>query len=129
MKIIKFFSFVLLLLGFSTISNAQNITVDETLTPTQLVEDILINNPCAAISNVSVTTWNFTDGQSFGRFTSGGSAFPFADGVLLTTGRATSAIGPNTSIISDGPDNWPGDSDLEEALNISQNSSINATVL
>lgn len=129
MKIIKFFSFVLLLLGFSTISNAQNITVDETLTPTQLVEDILINNPCAAISNVSVTTWNFTDGQSFGKFTSGGSAFPFADGVVLTTGRATSAIGPNTSIISDGPDNWLGDSDLEQALNISQNSSINATVL
>jgi len=129
MKGIKFTTFVLLLFGFSTISRAQNITVDETLTPTQLVQDILINNPCANISNVSVTTWNFGDGQSFGKFTSGGGPFPFADGVVLTTGRATSAIGPNTSILSEGPNEWLGDAELEQALNIAQNSSINATVL
>ena len=129
MKGIKFTAIVLFLLGFQTIAKAQYITVDQTLTPTQLVEDILINNPCASISNVSVTTWDFTDGQSFGKFTAGTSAFPFADGVLITTGKATAAIGPNTSIISDGPDEWGGDQDLEQALNISQNSSINATVL
>lgn len=129
MKGIKLIRFVLLLVGFQTISSAQNITVDESLTATQLVQDILINNPCANISNVNVSGWAFTSGNSYGKFTSGGSAFPFADGVLLTTGRAQSAIGPNTSIISEGPDNWGGDSDLEQALNISQNSSINATVL
>lgn len=124
----NFTFFVLLFFGFQNLANAQNITVDETLTPTQLVEDILINNPCANISNVSVTTFNFGDGQSFGRFTSGGSAFPFAEGVILTTGRASSAIGPNTFILSEGPDSWNGDDDLEQALNIG-NSSINATVL
>jgi gliding motility-associated-like protein len=128
MKGIKYTFFVWFFLGIQNITNAQNITVDETLTPTQLVENILINNPCANISNVSVTTWNFQDGQSFGRFTSGGSAFPFADGVVLTTGRAASAVGPNTSILSEGPDSWGGDTDLEQALNIGP-SSINATVL
>lgn len=128
MKGIKNTLFLLLLLGFYSKSNAQNITVDETLTATQLVQDILINNPCANISNVSVSTWDFGNGKSFGRFTSGGSAFPFANGVLLTTGRASAAVGPNTSILSDGPTTWQGDADLEQALNIGS-SSINATVL
>lgn len=119
---------VLVFLGFQTILTAQNITVDESLTATQLVQSILINNPCANISNVSATGWAFSNGNSYGKFTSGGSAFPFTNGVLLTTGRAQSAIGPNTSIISEGPTSWAGDADLEEALNIGQ-SSINATVL
>lgn len=129
MKGLKLTVLLLLILGFQTISTAQNITVDESLTATQLVEDILINNPCANISNVSVSGWDFSSGNSFGKFTSGGGPFPFADGVLLTTGRAQAAIGPNTSILSDGPDNWLGDSELEQALGISQNSSINATIL
>lgn len=119
---------MLLVLIFCTNLKAQNITVDETLTPIQLVQDILINNPCANISNVSVTSWDFGNGQSFGKFTSGASVFPFADGVILTTGRASSAIGPNTSILSEGPDTWQGDTDLNQALNIGS-SSINATVL
>ena len=128
MKGIKLLILVLFLLGIETVSKAQNITVDESLTATQLVENILINNPCANISNVSVSSWDFGSGSSFGKFTSGGSIFPFADGILLTTGKATSAIGPNNSILSEGPTNWQGDSDLEQALGIGQ-SSINATVL
>lgn len=128
MKGITFSLCALILLGFQTIAKAQNITVDENLTPLQLVQNILINNPCANVSNVSVSTYDFGNGKSFGNFTSGGSAFPFADGVILTTGRAKSAIGPNNSITSEGPNTWLGDADLEEALNIGQ-SSINATVL
>lgn len=128
MRSLQSIVYLLLLLGFQTVLQAQNITVDESLTATQLVQSILINNPCANISNVSATGWAFSNGNSYGKFTSGGSAFPFADGVLLTTGRAQSAIGPNTSIISEGPANWAGDPDLEDALNIGQ-SSINATVL
>ncbi len=125
---IKFTVFVLFLLGFQLTSKAQNITVDQTLTPTQLVENILINNPCANVSNVSVTTYNFDDGQSFGSFTDGGSDFLFANGIVLTTGKASSAVGPNTSLLSEGANDWLGDSDLEQALNIGP-TSINATVL
>lgn len=129
MKGINYTVIVLVLLGFQNFLQAQNITVDQNLTPTQLVENILINNPCANVSNVAVTTYNFDDGQSFGRFTDGGSTFPFSDGVVLTTGKASSAVGPNTSILSEGPDSWLGDSELEQALGIAQNSSINATIL
>lgn len=129
MKGIKIITFLLILLGFHTFAQAQYIAVDETLTPTQLVQNILINNPCANISNVAVTTYDFGNGKSYGKFTNGGSTFPFADGIVLTTGRAKSATGPNTSILSEGPDSWLGDPELEQALQISQNSSINATVL
>ena len=128
MKGIKFIGFVSVLLVFTTLLKAQSITVNETLTPTQLVQNVLINNPCANISNVSVTAWDFNNGSSYGRFSSGGSSFPFNDGIILTTGRAVSAIGPNNSILSEGPTNWLGDADLEQALGIGQ-SSINATVL
>ncbi|MDD3005479.1 choice-of-anchor L domain-containing protein [Flavobacterium sp.] len=128
MKGIKYIGFVSIFLIFTTTIKAQNITVDETLTPTQLVQNVLINNPCANISNVSVTAWTFNDGNSYAKFTSGTSNFPFNDGIVLTTGKAVSAIGPNTSIVSEGPTNWLGDSDLEQALGIGQ-SSVNATVL
>ena len=129
MKGIKSIFFVWVVLGFTNATQAQNISVDETLTATQLVQNILINNPCANISNVTVSGWAFGSGNSYGKFTSGGSTFPFVDGVVMTTGRAASASGPNNSLLSEGPDNWLGDPELEQALQIAQNSSINATVL
>ena len=119
---------MLFLLCFSATVSAQYITVDENKTSEELVTDVLVNNPCANVSNVMVTSWAFGAGNSFGYFTSGTSSFPFADGVLLTTGRATSAIGPNNNILSEGPPDWPGDIDLEQALGI-VGSSVNATVL
>lgn len=113
----------------ATISNAraQYITIDESQTVTQLVEDVLINNACANVSNITVTSYNGGGGDSYGYFTAGTSAFPFVEGIVLTTGRAVSAIGPNSGILSEGPTSWAGDSDLEQALGV--NNTINATVL
>lgn len=119
---------MLFLLCFSTTVSAQYITVDDNVPFQDLVTNVLVNNPCANVSNISASSWAFGNGNTFGYFTAGTSAFPFTDGVLLTTGRATSAIGPNNSIISEGPSNWPGDNDLEQALGIG-GSSVNATVL
>ncbi|RZJ65779.1 MAG: T9SS type B sorting domain-containing protein [Flavobacterium sp.] len=108
-------------------ANAQYITVDENFTSDQLVNDVLINNPCATAQNIAITSWNFGSGNSFGYFESNGSGFPFNNGIVLTTGRAASAIGPNTSILSEGPTGWSGDADLAAALGVSN--TINATVL
>ncbi|RZK12473.1 MAG: T9SS type B sorting domain-containing protein [Flavobacterium sp.] len=119
---------MLFLLCFSASVSAQYITVDDNAPYEDLVRNVLVNNPCANVSNISVSAWPFTSGNSYGSFTSGTSSFPFADGVLLTTGRAIGAIGPNSSILSDGPTNWLGDIDLEQALGI-VGSSVNATVL
>ncbi|NUY81142.1 T9SS type B sorting domain-containing protein [Flavobacterium sp. MAH-1] len=119
------FIFVLGLFGCN--ASAQYISVDENYTTFQLVNDVLINNPCGQASNIVVSGWSFSSGNTFGYFNANGSAFPFQDGVVLTTGRAASAVGPNTSLLSEGPTNWNGDNDLENALNV--NNTINATVL
>ena len=128
MKMIKNPLFILLLLCFSPQLKAQYIQIDDTYTVQQLVEDVLIDSDCAGISNISVSGHNFGDGLSYGYFNAGTSTFPFSDGVILSTGKAKSAKGPNNSILSEGPRSWGGDADLEEALEIGR-SSINATVL
>lgn len=127
MKILFRIIFILIVCSSQTLV-AQYIQVDDTYTAQQLVEDVLINSPCANVTNFSISGDSFSGGQnSYGYFTAGTSTFPFSEGIILTTGRATSAIGPNTSLQSQGGTNWSGDSDLEQALGISN--SINATVL
>ncbi len=112
---------------YSVILVGQSITVDTNYNAQQLAEDILVNNPCLVISNASITSSNVDAFQTTGYFTANTANFPFAQGIILSTGNATSAIGPNTSLLSEGSAAWPGDNDLEAALNVSN--TINATVL
>ncbi|WP_395060608.1 choice-of-anchor L domain-containing protein [Flavobacterium sp.] len=119
------FSVTLLLSGNTF---AQYIQVDDTYTATQLVRNFFSGGGCATVDNISVSGGNFgTSEQSFGFFDKSTSRFPFANGIVLSTGKSTSAIGPNSSILSDGNGDWVGDSDLESALGVSN--TINATVL
>lgn len=119
------FSFIVLF--FSSVASAQYIQVNDNYTAQQLV-DVLIGNSCAQASNVVVNGWSGSSGSnSFGYFTAGSSGFPFQNGIILSTGFATSATGPNTSLLSEGSQAWTGDPDLEAALNV--NNTINATVL
>lgn len=110
-------------------ANCQNIQVNDTYTAQQLIENVLINSNCAQVSNFSVSGSNFGTGeQSYGYFTNSNPSFPFTNGVLLSTGKATAAIGPNTVVISDGGNIiWNGDSDLNQALGVSN--TLNSTVL
>lgn len=110
--------------------NAQNITIDDTKTPQQLIENILINSSCAVASHSTGTGDTFRPGkQSFAYFNRNGSSFPFDEGIVLATSTSQSAIGPFVSNPTDGQDDstrWGSDSDLNEILGIS---SINTTVL
>lgn len=108
---------------------AQSISTSETLTATQLVENVLFNTSCATVTNVSVSGGNFASGEkSWGYFNANGSSFPFADGIILSTGRISNAVGPNSFISDDGGSmGWGTDSDLNQALSISN--TMNATVL
>lgn len=127
MKLLKILVALNLLFGFSSKSFGQYITVSENYTVTQLVEDILINSPCANVFNISVSGIGTSGNESYGYFTAGTSSFPFSEGIILSTGSAISAIGPNTSILSEGSTNWAGDNDLQNALGVTN--SINATIL
>lgn len=109
--------------------NAQNISVDESYTPQDLVEDILINSPCANVFNVSVSGGNFASGEkSYGYFDGTGTTFPFQNGIILSTGKINNAPGPNIYLSDDGGGiGWNGDSDLNDALGLSN--TFNATIL
>lgn len=129
MKILIKSLLVSLSLCIYSVSFGQYITVDDTKTAQQLVENVLINSPCASVSNFEVHGDTFSPGeQSYGYFTSGTSNFPFTDGIVLATSRANRTKGPNNNLISEGQTAWLGDADLDQALNLSNNT-FNATSL
>ena len=119
---------ILFTLSF-TVSFSQNITVNESFTPQQLIENILVSSGCVSVSNFSASGGNFGTGElSYGYFNANGSSFPFQEGILLTTGKLNSAIGPNANFSDDGNGlTWNGDTDLNNALGLSN--TFNATVL
>ena len=91
-----------------------NVLVDQTTyTIEELVTDILIDSPCAQISNITFSTGtNFGEENGIGYFSNPDGGFPFEDGLLLTSGDASEAAGPNTNAMGSGTTNWPGDPDL-----------------
>lgn len=96
---------------FSLIGYGQ-ITIDESFTTQELVEDILINSSCAEVSNiVSSTGTDFGDVNGIAAFNATGTDFPFEEGILLMSGDVQDAPGPNLNTQSAG--GWPGDADLE----------------
>lgn len=113
----------------NTISvSAQNITVDDSYTAQQLVENVLVNSSCASVSNYSASGDTAPVGQnSYGYFNNAGGSFPFKEGVLLSTWGANNSKGPYVFYRGDGNDSaWSGDMDLNQAIGIA---STNATSL
>ena len=113
-------SLCLFLCFFCSTIYAQQITVDNTVSPQDLIQNTLIQG-CVEVSNISSTSNGSSIGLgSFGYFNRAASSFPFQDGIVLTTGDANSAgNGQNNAILNDGDDTWGSDSDLETALGIS----------
>ncbi len=106
-----------------------NVVVDQnTFTIEQLIEDVLVNSPCASVSNIIASTGsNFspTEPNGIGYFFSNGIDFPFEDGLLLTSGNARRAGGPNVFLGDGTVEVWPGDIDLDFATGInSQNATF-----
>ena len=100
-----------------------NVVIDQdTYTPIQLIEDVLINSPCASVTNITSSTgtdFSATQPNGIGYFISNGIDFPFADGVLLASGDASEARGPNNINLSQGSSGtWPGDTDLNTEFGI-----------
>jgi len=111
MKKILLFVFVL----YCSVGMSQ-IIIDETLTAQQLIQDILIDSPCAEVTNVGQRTGtDFGNVNGIGYFNANGSNFPFSDGIILMTGDVSQAPGPNNTgvTLSGGDASWPGDPDLE----------------
>jgi gliding motility-associated-like protein len=110
--------------------SAQYITVDDSYSAKQLVENVLVNSSCASVSNYAASGDSnvpIGNNNSYGYFTNAGGSFPFTEGVLLSTQYARKSIGPYAFVVgNDNDTNWLGDSDLNQILGIS---SVNATIL
>ncbi|NBL64482.1 T9SS type B sorting domain-containing protein [Flavobacterium sp. NST-5] len=113
---------------------SQQIVVDNTShTVPQLVNEVLINSSCIEATNITWRTGsNFSSDNGIGYFTNTNPNFPMQSGVILSTGNAMRASGPNINNLSDGNnDAWIGDTDLEDVLANAgiEMQSVNATVL
>jgi len=105
---------------------SQQILVDDTVGLQPLIENNLVNG-CVNITNINSTVNGASNGfPSYAYFERASSNFPFENGIMLSTGGATSggnsAITPN---LGEGSSSWGTDLDLETALGITN--TLNAT--
>lgn len=123
------FLYVLLLLPAINISS-QTISVNSGYTAEQLVKEVFFgNSTCISVENISINGRDFGSGEkSFGYFSRENSDFDIENGIILSTGKISRAMGPNSSLQSENASNWYGDTDLENSLGIGS-SSYNATIL
>ena len=87
------------------ILRAQNIAVTSTQTPQQLVNSVLLGSGVTA-SNITINGVAGMANTPFGNigyFTNANGAFPMTSGIILTTGDAIGAVGPNSSNNSTTP--------------------------
>ncbi|MGJ8665515.1 MAG: choice-of-anchor L domain-containing protein [Patiriisocius sp.] len=125
----SFSTFILLLLSTSVMWS-QTIIVNDPADPQsaftaeELISEVLVSgNSCVDITltdlfdNPNGATNNAE--KSWGYFKNNNTSFPFQEGIILSTGFATSAQGPNDNGgTSDGDQfSWLGDSDLTTILN------------
>ncbi len=123
----------LIFLLLCTVGLSQPITVNTTShSVPQLVNNVLINSPCVEATNVTWRTGtNFGSVNGIGFFQNSNPNFPMQGGVVLSTGNAMNAAGPNSVMLNDGSNAWTGDADLEATLAAAgiTMQSTNATVL
>lgn len=94
-KFITSFVFV----SLSLITFSQSVVVSNTQTPTQLINNVLLGMGVTA-SNITINGSPLNANNAQGNvvsFTNTNPAFPISSGLLLTTGNAIAAQGPNNS--------------------------------
>src|SRR5690606_18055523 len=90
--------------------------------------DVLINSPCAQVSNITYSTGtNYGQANGIGYFSGNGIGFPFENGLIMTTGDASEASGPNNTAMGEGTSAWLGDDELNDAVGITVTN--NATII
>ena len=117
--------FSALLCCFTSVVLAQ-ITVDDNETDVNLVNLLIGSSSCVSATNAIVKGNTFTSGNSYGSFNKNGSSFPFANGIVLSTGSVKNSKGPYIKSAGDNTSITAGDSDLDLKLGIN---SMNATLL
>ena len=112
---------------YSSLTTAQTIVVDDAKNAKQLVEDILVNSPCVTVSNFTVNGDSFSgSSNSYGYFNNQGGSFPLKEGIVLSTWSSINSVGSFVENRGGGDTAWLGDTDLEQALGISNTKNATA---
>ncbi|GGG57320.1 hypothetical protein GCM10010976_30190 [Bizionia arctica] len=111
---------------FTQVSFSQQISINDNVSLTELIETNLIQG-CVEVSNIqSNINGSVNQIASYGYFEKASSNFPFENGIMLSTGAAVSAGNTvNSNPLNEGETSWGTDSDLEIALGITN--TLNAT--
>ena len=109
-------------------SNAQSITIANTDTPTQLVNNVLVGSG-VAISNIEYNYSVPLAGAvqpTIGYFNAGLTSFPIQEGVIMCTGNVTVALGPNNQTGASGAITDPAltDPDLDAICSAGTNNEV-----
>ncbi|MBE9488973.1 MAG: choice-of-anchor L domain-containing protein, partial [Bacteroidetes bacterium] len=110
----------IILLGCCNFIFSQQITIDNSLSAQQLIENHLVEG-CVEVTNITSTVNGSVNGfSSFGSFDRASSNFPLENGIVLATGNATSGGNTfNDQDLNEGTVNWGTDPDYETALGTS----------
>ncbi len=110
----KYFLHLIAFLFISSI-NAQITTNNTTYTSEQLIGEVLNGGAtCVTITNVQSYTGTNVNGIAY--FEKNGTNFPFENGIILSTGNAMDAPGPNDQVLNGQEAGWNGDADLENVI-------------
>jgi hypothetical protein len=127
-KLLLFYSLIFAI----NLSTSQNLTVDQTTyTVEELVTDVLIDSPCANVSNITFSTGtNFGSNNGIGFFEEPSGLFPFGQGLMMAAGDAAQGAGPNpAAAVGTGGNGWPGDPELTAILTNPADGTFNATII
>jgi len=122
---------LILLFGLGIFSAQSQITVDNTLTVQQLIDNVLVLGQCAEVNNITSPNNSSVGGESFDSFgafdgTSSPQNFPFDGGIVLATNGIDMV--PDGQPAQGGGFGWAGDPDLEALIQEPGNTN-NATVI
>ncbi|WP_420574519.1 choice-of-anchor L domain-containing protein [Kordia sp.] len=115
---------LVLLLFIGQQAYSQTITIDDTMTPEELVVNVLFQDVCGnEPTNITVTNHSGADDlagetnganqgfESYGYFSTGTATFPFTEGIILSSSNVTAISNAGTNL-GFGSAVWEGDPDL-----------------
>src|SRR5690554_3811995 len=101
----------------------------------ELVEDVLIDSPCAFVDNITWSTGtNFGGPNGIGYFENTNPLFPMERGIILSSGNVNSAPGPKQGAFGTqhaGATGWVDDAELQNYMNgiVPPSTYHNATII
>jgi len=106
------------LIVMSSLSSEAQMVIDNTLTPTQLVEDVLLGQ------GVTVSNITYTGGtEQIGYFNAANANFPIEEGIVMSSGDVTDVPGAGGTFASTGV-GGAGDADLDVVSSAGTNDAV-----